>query len=314
MESSQAGSLPDPDRSRAVLIGTRSYTVGSGLAELPGVTGNIQSLGELLNTRTGLRPEHVRPPLLDETDDRTVCRQVRRAAREAEDLLLVYFAGHGLIEPETGDLFLALSASNPDDPLYSAVRFSEIREAVAASPARHRVIILDCCYSGRAIKDAMGGDATSVALGQTETRGACTIAAASANEPAIAVAGERHTVFTGALVRLLREGIPGAGPHLTLDRLYAELDRTLKPWPRRQGTDSVGELVLGSNPAGTPTQAAPTAVAPPMASQETEPPTGVRFTTNYRRLFWQYAMVYAAISAPSVALGYACLTSEWWSE
>lgn len=78
----------------------------------------------------------------------------------------------------------------------------------------------------------------------------------------------------------------------------------------------MGELVLGSNPAGTSTQTAPTSVAPPPtppAPQGNEPPAGVRFMTNYRRLFWQYAMLYAALSAPSAALGYAGLASDRWS-
>ncbi|MFD8382566.1 caspase domain-containing protein [Streptomyces sp. NPDC059679] len=294
--------LPDPRRSRAVLIGTRSYTVESGLAELPGVTGNVIQLGRLLTTLTGLPADHCRS-LLDRTEDREVCQEVRKAAREADDLLLVYFAGHGLIDPETNELFLALSGSNPDEPLYTAVRFSEIREAVAASRARNRVIILDCCYSGRAIVDTMGTDAAAIAFGQTETSGAYTLTATSANLPAIARAGERHTVFTGKLLELLQEGIADAGPHLTLDRVYDELRRTLAPRPRRQGTDSVGELGLVRNARHG---ASSTAAAEGTGGGETTedaaraPREPVMFRTNTRRLMWRRALLYLGLAGPPV--------------
>ncbi|MGY0059854.1 caspase family protein [Streptomyces sp. LZ34] len=293
--------LPDPERSRAVLIGTRSYTVESGLAELPGVTGDVIQLGRLLATLTGLPAGHCRS-LLDRTDDREVCQEVRKAAREADDLLLVYFAGHGLIDPETNELFLALSGSDPDDPLYTAVRFAEIREAVAASRARNRVIILDCCYSGRAIVDTMGPDAETIAFGQTETSGAYTLTATSANLPAIARAGERYTVFTGALLELLQDGIADAGPHLTLDRLYEELRRTLTPRPRRQGTDSVGQLALVRNVRHEVSTADEDTRGGERAEDAARAPrTAVKFHTNTRRLMRRRALLHFGLAGTPLA-------------
>ncbi|MEU6063708.1 MULTISPECIES: caspase family protein [Streptomyces] len=239
--------LPDPVRSRAVLIGTRSYGASSALGELPGVTGNVVRLGRLLTTVSGLATDNCRA-LLDRRDDREVCQVVRQAAREAEDLLLVYFAGHGLLGPDSGELFLALTHSDPDDPLYTAVRFSELREAMATSGARNRVLILDCCFSGRAIVDAMGPDIDTIALAQTHTRGGYTLTATSANLPSIARPGEPCTLFTGALLDLVEQGIDDAGPYLTLDDLFRELDRLLDPKPRQQGSDSVSQLALAPNP------------------------------------------------------------------
>ncbi|MGW7381823.1 caspase family protein [Streptomyces sp. NPDC054794] len=239
--------LPDPGRSRAVLIGTRSYAANSALGELPGVTGNLVRLGRLLTTMTGLTTDNCRT-LLDRRDDREVCQAVRQAAREAEDLLLVYFAGHGLLSPDVGELFLALTHSDSDDPLYTAVRFSELREAMSASGAHNRVLILDCCFSGRAIVEAMGPDVTTVALAQTHTRGGYTLTATSANLPSIARPGEPCTLFTGTLLDLVERGIDDAGPFVTLGDLFRELERTLDPKPRQQGSDSVSQLALAPNP------------------------------------------------------------------
>ncbi|MER6571372.1 caspase family protein [Streptomyces sp. NPDC001093] len=220
----------------------------SGLAELPGVTGNINGLTRALMELTGLPPEHCLP-LVDQTDDREVCRQVRRAADEAEDLLLVYFAGHGLIGQDGRELYLALPHSNPADPLFNAVRFAELRQLITRSPARNRVLILDCCYSGRAIPDTMSGAAEDIAFAQTEVSGTYTLTATSATMTALAPVGERRTLFTGALLDLLDSGVAEGERLLTLGSMYAQLRRTLTPQPRQQGSDTAAELALAVNAA-----------------------------------------------------------------
>ncbi|MFD9602877.1 caspase domain-containing protein [Streptomyces sp. NPDC059970] len=318
-EASPGTRLPDPQRTRVVMVGTRSYAAASGLAELPGVTGNLRTFGRLLREGLGLPGEHCLA-FPDAGSDREVCLAVRTAAREAEDLLLVYFAGHGLIEPDSHELYLALQHSDPDDPRYSAVRFAEIRDMVATSRARNRVVILDCCYSGRAIVDTMGaGDnaAETVALAQTETRGAYTLTATSANMPAIARSGERYTVFTGALIGLLEDGIADAGPYLTLHDLFDELRRTLDPQPRQQGTDSVGALALSPNPH---TQAVP----PPRVEESKDGEHGrgsviegrehyeaFYFRTNRWRMAWQRGIALMVMAGPLVGVLVALGVMGW---
>ncbi|MGW3209182.1 caspase, EACC1-associated type [Streptomyces sp. NPDC001135] len=297
--------LPDPGRSRAVLIGTRSYAASSALGELPGVTGNVMRLGRLLTTATRLSTDNCRT-LLDRRDDREVCQAVRQAAREAEDLLLVYFAGHGLLSPDSGELFLALTHSDSDDPLYTAVRFSELREAMAVSGARNRVLILDCCFSGRAIVEAMGPDVTSVALAQTHTRGGYTLTATSANRPSIARPGEPCTLFTGALLDLVEQGIDDAGPYVTLGDLFRELERTLDPKPRQQGSDSVSQLALAPNPR----YRRPQENVPPMAA-EAVPETEAAVTFRMRKLrAWPKRLFVEGLGLALAAFGTWVLTEK----
>ena len=49
--------------------------------------------------------------LTDEGDIRVIGRRLKLAARQAEDLLLVYFAGHGLVGGRRHDLYLGLPDS-----------------------------------------------------------------------------------------------------------------------------------------------------------------------------------------------------------
>jgi TPR repeat protein len=114
------------------------------------------------------------------------------------------------------------------------------------------VLILDCCFSGRAI-EAMA-DPVSVVSGQVEIAGTYTLTSTSANAPAYAPNGGRYTAFTAALLDLLNFGVPDGPDMLTLGVIYQQLLRTLtatgRPRPERRGTQTSDLLALARNRAG----------------------------------------------------------------
>ncbi|MFD0392298.1 hypothetical protein ACFQ3Z_03840 [Streptomyces nogalater] len=83
---------------------------------------------------------------------------IAEAAQQAESTLLVYYVGHGLIGP--GDeLYLAARTTDrltPGLAAHQALPFSALREAVTMCGAGSVIVVLDCCFSGRA---RLGGDA-----------------------------------------------------------------------------------------------------------------------------------------------------------
>jgi molecular chaperone DnaK len=239
---------PDSGRSRVVLVGTATYTADRSLKDLPSVLSNLTDLVSALSqpVHGWFTEEHctvVRDPARAED----VGGRLAEIAPQAEDLLLVYYAGHGLLDSR-GNLYLGLSHTRRDLLRYTAMPFDGVREIVADSPARNRVVILDCCFSGRAI-DVMAPD--DVVMDQTQITGSYTLTATASGVAALAPSGERNTAFTGQLLRLLREGDPRAPQELTLDHVYRSLYRGLRsrglPEPRRQGTDTVEDLVLARN-------------------------------------------------------------------
>lgn len=242
--------LPDPERSRAVLIGTSRYTDPS-LPALPAVRGNLEDLAAVLTdpAGTGLRSVTV---LADEPDAATVGEALAAAAGEARDTLLVYYAGHGLTWTNRNELYLALRGTRPHTVGTSALRCADVRQVFLDSTAGTRVLILDCCFSGRAIEQGMAAAADAL-LGEVEVEGAYILAATEGPRMALAPAGQRHTLFTGELLRLLREGIPGGPALLTLDALYRELRATLRrrnqPVPSCSASASAAHLALAPNPA-----------------------------------------------------------------
>lgn len=245
--------LPDGRRSRAVLIGTTHYT-DDHLPDLPAVERNISDLADILAAEHGLRlPVRNCERVPDATGPGAVLSAVRTAAKEAEDLLLVYYAGHGLLDRQ-GNLFLGLADSPKSlDEFWQAIDIRDIRKLMTdESPAANRILILDCCFSGRAF-EAMGGGAADSVIEDMGVSGTFTMTSTSENAKAHAPEGAQHTAFTGALIDLLDGGISDGPEYLTLDAIYenvrAALLSTGSPEPKRRCVDSTGMLALVRNRA-----------------------------------------------------------------
>lgn len=161
--------LPGGARSRAVLMGT-SLAADPDLPELPEVRGDVADLA------AALADGGVRCSVLVDRTVRAVNEGLERAASQAEDLLLVHYAGHGLLDSR-GRLFLALPDTRPELARWTALPFRDVRDVLLDAPARHRVLVLDCRFDARAL--AALGDPRSVLSGQLDIRGVPTLVATS---------------------------------------------------------------------------------------------------------------------------------------
>jgi glycine betaine/choline ABC-type transport system substrate-binding protein len=243
--------LPDFDRSRAVLIGSASYRDAAFLP-LPAAANSLEGLREiLLDAQLCCWPAGRVIARQNPTDSRRLVADLRRWARATEDVLLVYYVGHGTISPE-GELCLALSDTEFNDPDITGIEYRHVRSALMDSPARIKVVILDCCYSGRAIQALSGpGDIADI----TDIRGAYTITASdyAAHVPPLPQQTQACTSFTGELLDLIRHGIPGGPDTLTLSMIYSHLRARLHscrlPAPNQRGTDTAGEFGFTRNAA-----------------------------------------------------------------
>ncbi len=239
--------FPDPARSRAVLIGASHFTAaGPDLPDIPAVEANLTALRQILTSpATGvLKPELCRV-LVDPTSTDEVGTALSDLAATATDLLLVYYAGHGLVD-DRGRLHLALVHTHPYRARWTALPLDLLREEIANSAAATRVLVLDCCFSGRAI-EAMADD-QGVISGQLEVTGTYTLTSTTANAPSHAPTGDRYTAFTGALLRALDKADP-----LTLNQIYITVNRDLAarnlPRPQRRVVNTAGDLALSRGPA-----------------------------------------------------------------
>lgn len=179
----------DLSRSRAVLIGTWDYT------DLP-------------------------RKLIDLFDD-------------AEDVALFYFVGHGQSD-DRGRLCLGLveTSSEARYRASTSLEFEDVRTALRYSNARTKIVLLDCCFAGLATQQEAVLSGVSVA-DRAACEGAYTIAAGAEYDVAryeqlTDRAGRPETYFTKCLCDIVRDGIAGHGPTLSVDAIYRQMVTTMR--------------------------------------------------------------------------------------
>lgn len=236
--------LPDPRRSRVVLIGTSEYS-DSGLPDLPAIETTIETLAATLtDTDHGLVPSDPRHcvTLVNEGDLREVGRELGNAAEEAIDLLFVYYAGRMLQDKRNRSLHLALPDSDPKWPGFNSLEYAILRDTVLDSRATMKIIVLDSRFP-----DGMTGIGDRL-----DVRGGYVLASSFGEEVADVRPREMHTAFSWHLNTVLREGVPGGPGLLRIDDIHTHLAERMRhyglPEPEARGTYAHGPLALMQNP------------------------------------------------------------------
>ncbi|MFC7248189.1 NB-ARC domain-containing protein, partial [Catellatospora aurea] len=151
-------------------------------------------------------------PLIElvDPDRATVLETVGRAARlvRPPGLLAIYFVGHAV--SIGGHLSLAMADADQSRPETSMVTVANLVEEVSRNAGRDAavVLLLDCCFAGQA-ETAVPAPAVRAA----DSAGWYFLGAADRATPASAPLDGDTTLFTGALLTVLR-GMPGRGRSL----------------------------------------------------------------------------------------------------
>lgn len=250
--------LADTRHSRAVLVGTSRYR---SLPQLPAVAGGVRDLAAALTDPDlwGLSEAHCRT-LVDPTGTDAVLDVVRGVAAEATDLFILYLAGHGFVDPDTDELYLALPTTEPDRP-WTALPYTWLRRAMQHHTvrARRKLVLLDCCYSGTALGGSLA--APSRIGDRVAISGACVLTATAETRTALAPRGEVHTAFTGELLATLTRGVPGGPAVLDVETIYHDLHTKLgarnRPLPQMRSRNAGHRIPLTRNRATTATTPRP---------------------------------------------------------
>ncbi|MEQ8788945.1 MAG: caspase family protein [Pirellulaceae bacterium] len=233
----------------AVVIGIDGYAKpNSDLSRLEFAVNDAREFRDLLQEEFGYERDHVLY-LADEQATREAIQRVftewlPKKVRRPTDSVLVFFAGHGLIQPTSNDGFIAAVDSRGSELHESCIGVDWVRGRLAKLPCRHRVMILDSCYSGSifagnepnpgaaslpmaggldARKDrgpadgeqTAGTRATTSSGGTTSAYGNfayylrnpafLAISAGRLTPVADGLGEQRHSIFTAELLRVLRE-------------------------------------------------------------------------------------------------------------
>lgn len=169
----------------ALLIGVSEY--GEGLPALPGTQIDVEAMQRVL--RDPQIGEFDSVELLRDPDLQTMQIEIETlfADRNEDDLILLYFSGHG-VRADDGTLYLASRSTQKNRQgrilTSTAVPASFVQSCMGNSRSKRQVLILDCCFSGafandlRAkalevvvdIKAQLGGEGRAVLTSSTETQ------------------------------------------------------------------------------------------------------------------------------------------------
>ncbi|WP_328383674.1 caspase family protein [Micromonospora zamorensis] len=237
-------SLPvnDYSDSRAILIAISEYE-DSSFPDVPAAKNSLDRLNSVLaHPALCGWPEERIEIFLNPAGSSRLAQRIRRVAEETTGTLFVYFVGHGVLT-ETGELCLVLRSTEASDPDLTGLEFSRIRHSLINSPAQTKIVVLDCCYSGRVVH-GLSGTSESLLADASEIAGTCTLTAAdqTAHVPQTQTE-ETCTSFTNSLLDVIQDGLPNGLPTLTLGNLYQEVKKRLRaldlPAPNQRGTDTV---------------------------------------------------------------------------
>lgn len=233
--------------SRLLLIGCATYQ-DHRLPDLPGVTRNVDRLCTLL---AGGQPQPMLKVLHNPSSPDTVLTALDQAAREASDMLVVYYAGHGVAHVGTR-LYLALREMDPARPHRSAgIDAQVLCENIGRSPARCKVLILDCCHSGRALACPVWDDPAAGEYFVWVATGPDAAAQQFSPGGGRAFDGAAPTVFTELLIHQLQQ----AGT-VSLERLAESVGTALEfrgfPRPAYRSAHGAETRCLHATPANPP--------------------------------------------------------------
>jgi hypothetical protein len=208
---------------RALLIGVGTY--GEGLGPIPSAPRDVDALAELLRDPAlgGFDPEAVKVLKDPARTEMETAVEALFANRAADDLLLLYFSGHGLRD-EKRQLFLACRETSKiqEGPARgrlrqaTALRARTLQDYMQASPSKRQLVILDCCFSGAmaigmTVKDegridlaeVLGGEGRAILTSSAATE---LSAAGEAVEGDASGSGEGLSAYTRFLVEGIRTG------------------------------------------------------------------------------------------------------------
>lgn len=153
-------------------------------------------------------------------------RSLQQLFSGTADTVLFYFAGHGIINPETNAGYLVTQDGEAGNWGLSLTELLSLANR-AYPNIKSTVIILDCCQSGQ-----MG---EPIALGTEPVSfvgSGVTIMTATERDQT-ATSGHEHGVFTTALLDALDGAAADILGRITPASVYGHIDQTLGPWDQR---------------------------------------------------------------------------------
>lgn len=268
---------------RALLIGVGDYALPG--ARLPGIPQDVATMRELLG-ELGFDDRHIHTLV----DREATLSAIRIAFQRhlihgvgADDRVVIYFSGHGTQVPDTsGDeadgvdetllpFDARLATRGGTTVLENTLLDDEMESLLSAIPAGEVIVIVDACHSGTVTRALDPGDAghvsksfvyegmpVAVAMRSIDREDATLnyVALSAAADDQLAIATERGSVFTAAVVEVIDESPDAVAVSDLVDRVSEKIKTNVQPervfTPQLGGDRKMADRILlrRAEPAG----------------------------------------------------------------
>lgn len=207
----------------ALLIGVSEY--GEGLSNLPGTLEDLQAMQRVLeNPQIGGFDKVEVLPNPNRTDMERAIETLFNEDRRRDDLVLLYFSGHG-VRDDNGTLYFATKITEKNSQgrirTSTAVSSRALQDYMTPSRSKRQVLILDCCFSGAFAQDmkAKADEAIDVKT-QLGSEGRAVLTSSTATQ--VSFEKEGASVYTRYLVQGLETGAADRDENgqVTVDELH----------------------------------------------------------------------------------------------
>lgn len=268
----------DTQQTVAILIGTSEFARDPrNLPPIPSVNNNIVDLANILRNKDIVGIPHSKLFIfLNHTNAGDVVTDVARKAAQAKDTLLLYYAGHGLIGKDRKLLLTFVSSETEHDT--TSLEFKQIQDIMSRSIAKKKILILDCCFSGRAL-GIMGAESALVNA-NLDIKGTYVFASAPSNQPAVSPEDCSRTAFTDQFLLVLTKGIDNNRKVITMDEIFhtvrGQLVSAGLPEPQQAGYQHGGDIAIAYNKYDTTAIVDGTTIGQPVEEQEADEESKVK--------------------------------------
>jgi ankyrin repeat protein len=191
-------------RYHALVIGNNAYT---DMSPLKTAVNDATAVAELLQTMYGFTVTLLTNTTRDEII--TALDQLRATLTE-QDNLLIYYAGHGVLDTsEERGYWLPVNAKQ--DSRIQWISNTTITDALKAMAAKHILVVADSCYSGTlvrgidVVRPPAGGERDTYLARIAQKRSRTVLTSGGLEPVSDSGGGKEHSVFAKAFLTALEE-------------------------------------------------------------------------------------------------------------
>lgn len=135
--------------------------------------------------------------------------------------LIVLYIGHGGFLPNR-DYYLALYSTKGRKEYNTGLGIDDLAQSIIEYfPNKKVFLVLDCCFAGEAVREFQSLELSTLVENSTfdafAESGTSLLCASSKDEPAIGTSVSDLTMFSDAIISVLKKGISGKGKYLSLN-------------------------------------------------------------------------------------------------